>query len=32
LILWFAIALVVAVSMGTVVTVKSGEAYPRLPD
>jgi len=29
---WLAIALVVAASMGTALTVKSGEAHPRLPD
>lgn len=29
---WFAIALVVLASMGTALTVKSGEAHPRLPD
>jgi len=29
---WLAIALVVAASMGSALTVKSGEAHPRLPD
>jgi inner membrane transporter RhtA len=29
---WFAIVLVVLASMGTALTVKSGEAHPRLPD
>jgi len=29
---WLAIALVVGASMGTALTVKSGEAHPRLPD
>jgi threonine/homoserine efflux transporter RhtA len=29
---WLAIALVVAASMGTALTVRSGEAHPRLPD